>query len=169
MINRTISSNPKFKKYIYGASKSKFLTSKEVTADDINNVSLLGCNSTKDTENDLLVEATTTENVLFYSLDASFPFIDSLYRNGNKYIGIQVTVGNSHSFSLKNMEEYSKRAKALNGEFQLYYLVLETKLDKFRLDLSNELEKDKNEIWAKGEYKEWKIYIVGITGPSNPN
>ena len=166
--NRNASSKLKFKKFIYGKVKSKYVKSGKVTQDDRNDVSLLGCISIKGTENDLFEEAVTTENELFFSLEPQNPFIDSLYRIGNKYIGIQKTVGTSHSFSLKSMEEYTDRAKALDGEFQLFYLVLATNLDTFKLDLAGTAG-GKKEIRERGEFEKWKIYIVGITGPNDPS
>jgi hypothetical protein len=57
------------------------------------------------------------------------------------------------------MEEYVDQAKALYGEFQLYYLGLATKFSKYELK-SNKSNKRKTFSMGKEEYKNGKYTLL---------
>jgi hypothetical protein len=126
-----------------------------------------GCSDVQMTRNELFEAAKNKENVLlFYLSNPQYAFIVSLYikNKDNIFYGIQMTVGKSHSFNPVKMAMYVDMAKQENCEFRLYYLVIESNFDVFKL-IQKIPKIDKRNAPSQNDYKDWLVHVIAVGPP----
>eukprot|EP00039_Didymoeca_costata_P016416 m.294975 g.294975 ORF g.294975 m.294975 type:complete len:614 (+) comp16392_c0_seq3:1-1842(+) len=95
------------------------------------------------------------ENILFHSVSEQEPLIDFIYKSGNNYYAMQVTISQSHDAAPGKIRGMMDKLKIKDGEqIFLYYLVPESNFKEF---VTVPVEPKVNGV---------SVQIVGIPNPS---
>lgn len=124
------------------------------------------CTTIKGTRESLIVAAKRkgNDNILFYSSDQKYPFIDFLYRNGNTLYAFQATIGEKHTCKPYQLKAAIDEA-GKEYEFLLHYLTFDKKYDNFQLDPVNPFKGDNSIFVRSSMTNNWTLKVIRVPSP----